>query len=113
MGWGRHRRHGWGPPRNRRVVIHRHGGGGGFLGGLVGGVIGGAVVNSMDRDDRRPVERVDLPSHLDDIIDRVTQVPEGATVYLKIEEFRVLTDKNMITYEDTVPFCMGRKVEVQ
>lgn len=104
-GWG------WGPPRNRRVVIHH--GGGGFLGGLVGGVIGGAVVNSMDRDDRGPPQRVDLPAHIDDIIDRVVQVPEGATVYLKIEEFRALSDRNMISYKDTIPFCMGRRVEVQ
>lgn len=111
MGWGRHRRHGWGPPRNRRV-IHHHGGGG-FVGGLVGGVIGGAIVNSMDNDDHRPAERVDLPSHLDDIVDRVVQVPEGATVYLKIEEFRVLTDKNMVSYKDTIPYTMGRRVEVQ
>jgi len=113
MGWHRgHRGYGWGPPRNRRVVIHH--GGGGFLGGLVGGVIGGAVVNSMDHDhDRGPPQRVDLPSSIDDIIDRVVQVPEGATVYLKIEEFRALSDRNMISYKDTIPFCMGRRVEVQ
>lgn len=117
MRMGRHRGHrGWGPPRNRPIIIHRHGRrhrGGGFLGGLLGGVIGGAVVNSLDRDNDRPPQRVDLPSHLDEIIERVTEVPEGATVYLKIEEFRALTDKNMITYQDTVPYCMGRKIEVQ
>lgn len=112
MGWHRgHRGRGWGPPRNRRI-IHHHGGGG-FVGGLVGGVIGGAIVNSMDNDDRGPSQRVDLPSNIEDIIDRVVQVPEGATVYLKIEEFRVLTDKNMISYHDTVPYAMGRRVEVQ
>lgn len=112
MGW--HRRRGWGPPRNRRVVIH-HGGGGGFLGGLVGGVVGGVIGSSAGRDrgHDHPPQRVHLPSYLDDIIERVTEVPEDATVYLKIDEFRVLVDKNMITYEGKDPYCMGRRIEVQ
>lgn len=113
----RHRGMGWGPPHNRPVIIHRHGyrrrvGGGGFVGGLVGGVIGGIIGSSSNKESRES-ERDYLPSYLEEIVERVTEVPEGATVYLKIEEFRALTDKNMVTYQDTVPYCMGRKIEVQ
>ena len=108
------RRRGWGPPINRRVVHHHHSGPGGFLGGIVGGVIGGAIVNSMDKPDVVVVEKKveEKKSDLQSVLGRVTSVPTGAKVYLSLDEFRVLSDNNLIVYKDSVPYCMDRIVEV-
>jgi hypothetical protein len=90
--------------------------GGNVLGGIVGGLIGSAIANSTEEE--KPVEKSPTPkpiaasSELENVLKRVTQVPVGGTVFLKVEEFRVLTDKGLVNYKETVPYCMERIIEV-
>jgi hypothetical protein len=89
----------------------------GMLGGIVGGIIGNAIENAAEKPTpaptpAKPAESKPATPGLEEVLKRVTQVPVGGTVYLKVEEYRVLTDKGLIQYKETVPYCMDRIIEV-
>jgi len=91
-----------GPPR-------RHGSrgfGGSFVGGIVGGFVGSAIANSGDSGPAQSSPTLEA------VLKRVTQVPVGGTAFLKVEEYRILADKGLIQFKDTIPYCMERIVEV-
>lgn len=92
--------------------------GGNVLGGIVGGLIGNAIAHADD--DHKPAATTPKPvvaakpvvPVLEEVLKRVTQVPVGGTVFLKVEEYRILQDKNLIQYKETIPYCMERIIEV-
>ena len=95
---------------------HRHGRdrargfGGGLVGGIVGGMISGAIVSSGNQGSSKSSP---APSPaLEAVLKRVTQVPVGGTAFLKVEEYRLLADKGLIQFKETVPYCMERIIEV-
>ena len=95
--------------------------GGNVLGGIVGGLIGHAIANSAE--EKKPVEKptskpTEAPKAatpaltLEVVLKQVTQVPTGGTVYLKIEEYRLLQCNQLIVYKETIPYCLDRIIEV-
>jgi hypothetical protein len=88
--------------RGRRVGV------GSFIGGVVGGLIGSQI---------RPAPPPP-PRHDDDdeLFERamhfVAEAPEGAEVRLTMDEFRAVTDRDMIKYEGIVPYCLKRQISV-
>lgn len=80
---------------------------GSFAGGAIGGFFGSLL--------NRAVKEQEEKEHTDsfeDLLKRITSSPEGAVSPVTLEEFRDLQDENLIVYEGTIPFVMGRKVIV-
>lgn len=92
----------WGPPSPWR----RHRRGPAIVGGIIGGVIG-SIAAAAERG-----ETAETKKAIEHVLKEVTSAPEGAEVYLKVDEFRVLKDHDLIQYKESVPYCMDRIIKV-
>jgi len=83
----------------------------GFVGGVFGGLIGSAIANSNRDDyDERDIEE-ENDARVKKLLDFINTAPPGATVKLTPDEFKLLSMKQMVYWQEKQPFVAGRMIE--